>query len=100
MQGLSEVLRKHKSRMQLEKEASVAGQAGGRENVVPSYMRPTAAFRHATSNNTSLGDTLVVHQSRLEKEKAAAAKQAESLQSTPQSVSLICQIAHSSVNGA
>ena len=82
MQGLAQVLTKHKSRLQLEKEAAkdavaAAKPAPSKENQLPSYMRPTAAFRHATSDTSGLGENLVVHRSRLERDRDAAKEAAK-----------------------
>ena len=82
VQGLAQVLTKHKSRLQLEKEAAAdaaaaAKPAPARESQLPSYMRPTAAFRHATSDTSSLGENLVVHRSRLERDRDAAKEAAK-----------------------
>lgn len=63
------MLRKHKSRLELEKEKALANK---QSNALPRYMRPTAASRHAAAQGTSLADSLLVHKSRLEREKEAA----------------------------
>lgn len=82
MQGLGESLRKHKSKLQLEKEA--AARQAGDAATMPSYMRPTAAFRHATGCDLGLQESLVTHRSRLEREKAAFAARSEAAkQMTP-----------------
>ena len=92
MQGLAQVLTKHKPRLQLETEAAkdaaaAAKLAASKESQLPSYMRPTAAFRHATSDTSSLGENLVVHRSRLERDRDAA-KEAAKLAS-PRQVHLL-----------
>ena len=63
------VLRKHKSKLELEKEKAAAH---SQNSALPGYMRPTAASRHAAAQGTSLADSLQVHKSRLEKEREAA----------------------------
>lgn len=46
-------------------------------------MRPTAAFIHATANTSGLGDTLLVHKSRLEREREAALEAAPKIAGPP-----------------
>ena len=63
------MLRKHKSRLELEKEKASANKQA---SALPGYMRPTAASRHAATQAGSLADSLQIHKSRLEKDKEAA----------------------------
>ena len=71
LQGLG-LLVKHKSRLELEKEKAKSGSHAS-NSIQPGYMRSTAAFRHATQANTGpLEESLVVHKSRLERERDAA----------------------------
>ena len=69
------MLVKHKHRLEAEKERALAGR---QTEAMPGYMRPTAASRHAAVHGgSSLGESLVVHKSRLERERDAAMEAAK-----------------------
>ena len=54
-QDISDMMTKHKSRLQKEKDAAEAARsADGSSPSVPSYMRSTAASRHAQASNVSV----------------------------------------------
>lgn len=73
------MLLKHKSRLEQEKEKALQAKQAGKSDtaVTPGYMKATAASRHAAAHGSSLAESLLLHKSRLEREREAAIEAAK-----------------------
>lgn len=66
-------MRRHKSRLELEIEKAVQARLTGKSDsaVNPGPKRRTTAARHAADHSSGLTESLLVHKSRLERERDA-----------------------------